>query len=143
MAIYKAVKDSVMLVKKCLMIFFLALCLSVNAAAENGKVSLIHIGDLHGHLLPRPDMREGAESGDYQVGGLAYVYDQIKKIRVNYPESLLINTGDSIQGSAEALYTQGEAMVKVLNHFKDRDYLILDFKEFSIESWTKKKLNTI
>ena len=118
MAIYKAVKDSVMLVKKCLMIFFLALCLSVNAAAENGKVSLIHIGDLHGHLLPRPDMREGAESGDYQVGGLAYVYDQIKKIRVNYPESLLINTGDSIQGSAEALYTQGEAMVKVLNHFK-------------------------
>ena len=31
-------------------------------------------------------------------------YDQIKKIRARHPNSLLINTGDTIQGSAEALY---------------------------------------
>jgi len=52
------------------------------------------------------------------VGGLAYVYDQISKIRQAHPNSLLINTDDTIQGSAEGLFSHGEALVEILNKFK-------------------------
>ncbi|MEK6750150.1 MAG: bifunctional metallophosphatase/5'-nucleotidase [Pseudomonadota bacterium] len=83
--------------------------------AGDGEVTLIHIGDLHGHLIPRPDLREGSPTRGLMVGGLAYVYAQIEKIRAQHPNHLLINTGDTIQGSAEALFTRGDAMIDILN----------------------------
>lgn len=90
---------------------------TTGVAGNDGEVTLIHIGDLHGHLIPRPNMREGTEDYGMQVGGVAYVYDEIKNIRSRHKHTLTINTGDTIQGSAEALYTSGDAMVKVLNEF--------------------------
>ncbi len=85
--------------------------------AGDGAVTFIHIGDLHGHLIPRPDLREGAPDQG-PVGGLAHVYDQVQKIRKAHPDALLVNTGDTIQGGAEALFTSGQAMVDLLNLFK-------------------------
>jgi len=87
-------------------------------SAGNGQITLIHIGDLHGHLVPRPQMRDGVDDHGKMVGGLAYVYDQITKIRRAHPNNLLINTGDTIQGSAEALFSRGEALIKILNEFR-------------------------
>ncbi|WP_455365425.1 bifunctional metallophosphatase/5'-nucleotidase [Kaarinaea lacus] len=86
--------------------------------AGNGEVTFIHIGDLHGHLVPRVNMRDGDPTHGQMVGGLAYVYDQIKKIRQRHPDSLLINTGDTIQGSAEVLYSRGQHIVDILNKFE-------------------------
>ncbi|HKQ30200.1 MAG TPA: metallophosphoesterase, partial [Burkholderiales bacterium] len=74
----------------------------------------IHIGDIHGHLIPRPDVRSGTTQ---ERGGLARMYTKINQIRNANPNVLLINTGDTIQGSAEALYTRGQAVVDVLNGF--------------------------
>lgn len=91
--------------------------LPVVACAGDGELTLIHMGDLHGHLIPRPNMREGDVTEGEMVGGLAYVYDQVKKIRARQPNNLLVNTGDTIQGSAEALYSKGGAMVDILNLF--------------------------
>jgi sulfur-oxidizing protein SoxB len=90
----------------------------LSLTAGNGTVTLIHIGDIHGHLIPRPNMRKGDPDYGKPVGGLAYLYDQIQKIRQKYPNSLLINTGDTIQGSAEALYSEGQVIVDILNQFK-------------------------
>lgn len=87
-------------------------------AAGSGDVTFIHMGDLHGHLIPRPNMREGDPDQGQMMGGLAYVYDEIKKIRKAHPHALLVNGGDTVQGSAEALYTRGGAMVDILNLFK-------------------------
>ena len=57
------------------------------------------------------------------MGGLAYVYAQIQKIRAAHPRHLLINTGDTIQGSAEALFTRGDALLDVLNDWKIDAYV--------------------
>ena len=92
--------------------FFLPFCY-----AGDGKITLIHMGDIHGHLVPRPNMRHGEATTDYKVGGLAYLYSAIKDIRTRKPNNLLINTGDTIQGSAEALFSRGQHIVDILNLF--------------------------
>jgi S-sulfosulfanyl-L-cysteine sulfohydrolase len=72
---------------------------------------------VHGHLMPRPTAR-GETTGKTE-GGLARMYTKIKDIRAQRKRerTLLINTGDTIQGSAEALFTKGQALVDVLNRF--------------------------
>lgn len=95
------------------------------------QLTLIHIGDIHGHMVPRPNLRSDAH-GHKREGGLARMYTKIQDIRnhaddargegkkgkqVPRKSTLLLNTGDTIQGSAEALYTRGQALVDVLNAF--------------------------
>jgi len=78
------------------------------------ELTLIFIGDLHGHLVPRPDV---STNPPRMVGGLARVHSLITTIRRRSAASLLINAGDTVQGSAEALFTRGEAQVSILNGF--------------------------
>ncbi len=87
------------------------------AFAGSGQVTLIHTGDFHGHLIARPNLRSDAQ-GTSVEGGLARVFSVIKAIRKEDPNALLIHTGDTIQGSAEVLYTRGQAIVDILNTFK-------------------------
>lgn len=85
-------------------------------SAGSGSVTLIHIGDIHGHLVPRANVR--SDTTGHMEGGLARMYTEIKKIRADsLGQSLTINTGDTLQGSGEALFTRGQAMVDVLNEF--------------------------
>lgn len=87
--------------------------------AGDGSIKLIHMGDLHGHLVPRPNVR--SDSSGVPEGGLAHMYTRITAIRSAAVKSkipsLLINTGDTIQGSAEAMFTRGQSVVDVLNLF--------------------------
>lgn len=76
-------------------------------------LTLIHIGDLHGHLVPRPNMRGDGTGGP--EGGLARMATLIKRIRGERSNTVLVNTGDTIQGSAEALFTRGQALVDVVD----------------------------
>src|SRR5215831_19594569 len=85
--------------------------------ADAAEVTLIHMGDVHGHLMPRPSVR--GETTAKTEGGLARMYTKIEEIRAQRAgKSLLLNTGDTLQGSAEALFTRGQALVDVLNHFR-------------------------
>ncbi len=77
------------------------------------EFTLIHVGDIHGHLMPRPNVQDGA-SGQLE-GGLARVATLVRRIRAQRPSSLLVNTGDTVQGSAEALFTRGQALVDVVD----------------------------
>ena len=86
------------------------------AGAGTGDVTLIHTGDIHGHLVPRPNLRSDA-IGHSMEGGVARMYTKIQEIRAESPNSLLINTGDTVQGSGEALFSRGQAMIDVLNLF--------------------------
>jgi 2',3'-cyclic-nucleotide 2'-phosphodiesterase (5'-nucleotidase family) len=102
--------------------FALSVGLGIPASAMAGdddekEITIIHIGDIHGHLIPRPNVR--SDGSGRMEGGLARMYSKIQSIRKdNEKKNLLINTGDTIQGSAEALHTKGQALVDVLNLFK-------------------------
>ena len=85
-------------------------------AAGSGEITLIHIGDIHGHLTPRPNLR--SDGAGKPEGGLARMYSKVQEIRKRGKHTLLLNTGDTIQGSAEALYTRGQALVDVINRFR-------------------------
>jgi len=98
-------------------VFLILISFALNTYADDGTITLIHMGDIHGHLEPRPNMREGEATQTYKMGGLAYLYSKIKEIRKRKPNSLLINTGDTIQGSAEALFSRGQHIVDILNDF--------------------------
>jgi sulfur-oxidizing protein SoxB len=85
------------------------------AVAGSGEVTLIHMGDLHGHLIARPGFRDGQDG--HVVGGLARLYTKIQDIRAREKNTLLVNSGDTVQGSAEVLFTRGQAIIDVLNRF--------------------------
>lgn len=87
------------------------------AAAPQGEIRLtfVQIGDIHGHLIPRPRLRNDGVLAD--EGGLARLYARIQSIRATNPNVMLFNVGDTIQGGAEALYTRGQAVIDVLDRF--------------------------
>ena len=81
-------------------------------AVGERSVTLIHIGDIHGHLVPRPDAlgRPGRT-----VGGVARIATVVGRIRrERHGRALLVNVGDALQGSAEALFTEGGAVIDAL-----------------------------
>jgi S-sulfosulfanyl-L-cysteine sulfohydrolase len=92
--------------------------------ATAAELTLIHMGDVHGHLMPRPSMR--AAGPPKTEGGLARMFSRITEIRSRQDKTktLLLNTGDTIQGSAEALFTRGGAVVDVLNRFGIDGYVL-------------------
>ncbi len=101
-----------------------AVCATLLAApqvqAGNGDVTLIHMGDIHGHMVPRANVR--SDTTGRMEGGLARMYTKVKQLRKeatynNLNHSLLINTGDTLQGSGEALFSRGQVMIDVLNMF--------------------------
>lgn len=83
--------------------------------AGSGEVVLIQSGDIHGHLVPRANVRSDSTPG-HMEGGLARMATVIQQLReANLGKTLYVNTGDTVQGSAEALFTRGQALIDVVN----------------------------
>lgn len=87
---------------------------------KNTEITIIHIGDIHGHTTSRPNLRSDGDG--HMEGGLARMFTEIKDIRREARNTFLVNTGDTIQGSGEALYTRGQALVEVLDKFGIDNY---------------------
>ena len=49
-----------------------------------------------------------------KTGGFAYLASLVKQVRATRPESLLLDGGDTFQGSATALWTKGQDMVDAI-----------------------------
>jgi sulfur-oxidizing protein SoxB len=103
-----------------------------------GNVSLLHITDTHAQLLPvyfrepfgsafleKYRIRGGTplahalSNADFEalarrygkVGGFAHLATLLKRLRASRPQALLLDGGDSWQGSATALWTRGADMM--------------------------------
>jgi sulfur-oxidizing protein SoxB len=103
-----------------------------------GNVSLLHITDTHAQLLPvyfrepfgekfleQYKLKNGTPAAhahthvDFErlarrygkVGGFAHLATLVKRLRASRPHALLLDGGDSWQGSATALWTRGADMM--------------------------------
>ncbi len=97
----------------CALLSISATFTATSVHAHDNKVTIIHTGDFHGHLIPRANVR--SDNVGRKEGGLARVATVIQQIRAKDKNALLIHTGDTIQGGAEVLFTRGQAIVDVLN----------------------------
>ena len=90
------------------------------ALADDNRVTLIEMGDLHGTLVPHAAVLKDPDGSERQVpsaGGLARLKTVIDYIRADNPEAVLLSAGDLTHGSAETLFTVGDAMMKPINAF--------------------------
>ena len=90
------------------------------AKKKNRVVTLIEMGDLHGTLVPHAAVLknpDGTERAVASAGGLARLKTVVDEIRADNPEAVLLSTGDLTHGSAEALFTVGDAMMVPMNAF--------------------------
>jgi len=103
-----------------------------------GNVSLLHLTDVHGQLLPvyfrepvgehfltKYNLKAGSPLAhaftylDFEnmarrygkVGGFAHLATLVKRLRASRPQALLLDGGDSWQGSATSLWTRGADMI--------------------------------
>ena len=79
-------------------------------------ITMAEFGDHHGTMVPRPNLRRGDVAKSSEAG-LARLASIVKEIRKEDPDALIFNAGDTIQGSAEVLYSKGQAIVDVLDSF--------------------------
>jgi 2',3'-cyclic-nucleotide 2'-phosphodiesterase (5'-nucleotidase family) len=92
---------------------------STSSLAGNGDpVTIIAAGDLHGTLVPHSAVLKDPDDSERQVtgaGGLARLKYIIDDIRTENPDAVLLSVGDLTHGSAETLFTVGDAMMKAVN----------------------------
>ena len=87
---------------------------------ERQHVTLIEMGDLHGTLVPHAAVLKNPDGTERQVastGGLARLKTVVDDIRADNPDAVLLSCGDLTHGSAEVLFTVGDAMMKAINAF--------------------------
>jgi len=87
-------------------------------------LTILHTTDLHGHILPSYDY-----DGNEGVGGLLRCATYIESVRAQTPNVLLVDIGDTIQGSAESLRSGGLVMMEALR-WLNYDAWVLGNHEF-------------
>lgn len=101
------------------------------APAAEVHITILHTTDLHGNILPTTDYQ-----GNPDRGGIARLATKIADIRRENPNTLLVDAGDTIQGTTVSFNTEGRLIVKLFNHLK-YDAWTLGNHEFD---WGLKKI---
>ena len=94
--------------------------LSVAQAHEDKLITLIQLQDVHGNLTPHAGIIKTPGGGERYVtqgGGLAKTKTLINRIRAENPNNLLLAVGDTVHGTAETMFTVGDAIMPTLNSF--------------------------
>lgn len=83
------------------------------SGAERGRaktISIFHTTDLHGRILPTQTY-EGLQD----VGGFARVASCLRQWRRECPDSLTVDVGDVVQGTAVSIHSGGRLMIDLFN----------------------------
>jgi 2',3'-cyclic-nucleotide 2'-phosphodiesterase/3'-nucleotidase len=85
----------------------------VTASAREVPIVILHTCDLHGNILPTESYE-----GQTNVGGIARCATVIQQIREHEKNVLLVDAGDTMQGTPVSFLTGGQVMVKCLNQLR-------------------------
>ena len=88
--------------------------------AREVPITILDTTDLHGHILP---------ASDGESGGLARCATVIRQVRASEKNVLLVDAGDTIQGTAVSWLTGGQVMMKTMNALR-YDAWVLGNHEF-------------
>ena len=82
------------------------LLLASRVLAREVPITIIHTCDLHGNILPTESYE-----GKTNVGGIARCATMIRQIRAQEKNVLLVDAGDSMQGTPVSFLSDGQVMV--------------------------------
>ncbi len=92
-------------------LFFLTSQIFSPAAAETVDLTILHINDFHGNLLPKP-----GKEGKPATGGMAYIAKMVSEEREKNPEgTLLLSAGDMFQGTPISNLFRGKPVIETMN----------------------------
>jgi 2',3'-cyclic-nucleotide 2'-phosphodiesterase (5'-nucleotidase family) len=81
---------------------------------KNRTITLMQLQDVHGHIAPHGSiLKDGVL--DANAGGVAKLATLIRQVREDNPDNLLLAVGDTTHGSAEMLFTLGDAIMPMMN----------------------------
>ena len=81
--------------------------------AREIPITILCTCDLHGNVLPTESYE-----GKTNLGGIARCATVIRQVRAQERNVLLVDAGDTIQGAAISFLSDGQVMVKCLNHIQ-------------------------
>lgn len=100
-------------IRPCRRILFWVLIALLSRAfsvdARQVSLTLLCTTDVHGRVLPYVDPQSGK-----RVGGMLRCASAIEEIRRDQPNTLYVDCGDLIQGTAESWLTRGRIMIRTL-----------------------------
>ena len=96
----------IVFISLAVVIFCIVRTPSETSTFDEVKIRLLQTADVHGHYLYQKKKN---------TGGWLRVASLIREARQGYPNNLLIDCGDTIQGSAIATLGRGEIAVNLLN----------------------------
>jgi sulfur-oxidizing protein SoxB len=105
-------------VRKALLSVALATGALGTQAFADSHITLVEMGDLHGTLVSHAAVLKDTDGSEYQVeesGGLARLKFLADSIRAENPNTLVLSVGDITHGSAEGMFTVGDAMMAAIN----------------------------
>src|SRR5258707_10665860 len=88
----------------------LLILLASRLCAREIPITILHTCDLHGNVLPTESYE-----GKTNLGGIARCATVIRQIRAQEKNVLLVDAGDSMQGTPVSFLSDGQVMVKCLN----------------------------
>ncbi|MGB9857042.1 MAG: bifunctional metallophosphatase/5'-nucleotidase [Dictyoglomaceae bacterium] len=128
---------------KLLMVAFVIFLLSTFLFAQeipSINLTILHINDFHGRLLP---YIVKSISEKVPVSGVAYLAQMINEERSKNPEgTILLSAGDMFQGTPQSNIFRGEPVVEIMNYLKF-DAMAVGNHEFDWGQETLQKLSSI
>ena len=93
------------------LLFLLASSFPGPAAAETIDLTILHINDFHGNLLPKP-----GKEGKPATGGMARIARMVAEEREKNPGgTLLLSAGDMFQGTPVSNLFRGKPVIEAMN----------------------------
>ena len=115
------------------------LLLSSSALARQSEISLtiLHVNDTHGHIIPYQDKSADPER---PVGGAEYLAKMIERERASNPDgTILLSAGDMFQGTPVSNLFHGKPVIEIMNYLH-YDAMALGNHEFD---WGQDVLNSM